>query len=356
MSSKDYNWLDTPVFIVGHPKSGTSLLVSLLDGHPELVVIPEETDFYPVIYQYLRWVDFKNMSVEDAVSIIEKIVYERTHLRYLLSRSKGEYIGGNYDYHEFQTEVFIETFRNYMLSHPVEYSTILRGIAIAFKEASPLDKVKSNIVAWVEKTPRHEFFAKTFSKWFARAKFIHIVRDPRDNWASYKKKHPNLNIFQFIVSYRRSYWQGICNRDTVDNYMILNYEELLTSPEYVMERIAEFIGIHFANVLLTPSKLGKQWTGNSMWKEKYKGITTAPIGRYKKSLSHQEIRLLECGLSEVFEKSGYNREASCNLWTKIFVETNVKLQTYRLNSIVRLRKFLRFTGNYAKKLKKEKSG
>src|ERR1035438_7009281 len=33
------------LFLGGAPKSGTSLLLSLLDGHPDLVVLPEETHF-----------------------------------------------------------------------------------------------------------------------------------------------------------------------------------------------------------------------------------------------------------------------------------------------------------------------
>ena len=37
---------ESPVFIAGHPKSGTSLLRSVLDSHPELVTYPEETSFF----------------------------------------------------------------------------------------------------------------------------------------------------------------------------------------------------------------------------------------------------------------------------------------------------------------------
>jgi hypothetical protein len=33
-------------FICGHPKSGTSLLLTMLDSHPQLVVYPEETRFF----------------------------------------------------------------------------------------------------------------------------------------------------------------------------------------------------------------------------------------------------------------------------------------------------------------------
>lgn len=37
---------DRPIFICGHPKSGTSLLRNLLDFHPQLVVYPEESRFF----------------------------------------------------------------------------------------------------------------------------------------------------------------------------------------------------------------------------------------------------------------------------------------------------------------------
>ena len=44
-----------PVFIIGSHKSGTSLLRSLLDGHPELYVIPFETHFMASLG---RWVQY----------------------------------------------------------------------------------------------------------------------------------------------------------------------------------------------------------------------------------------------------------------------------------------------------------
>ncbi len=37
---------NSPVFICGHPKSGTSLFRSILDSHPQLIVYPEETVFF----------------------------------------------------------------------------------------------------------------------------------------------------------------------------------------------------------------------------------------------------------------------------------------------------------------------
>jgi len=40
------NYEISPIFVAGHPKSGTSLLRSVLDSHPELVAYPEETSFF----------------------------------------------------------------------------------------------------------------------------------------------------------------------------------------------------------------------------------------------------------------------------------------------------------------------
>src|SRR6266540_5790552 len=36
-------------FIAGQAKSGTTLLVALLDSHPQLLVLPEETAYFPTV-------------------------------------------------------------------------------------------------------------------------------------------------------------------------------------------------------------------------------------------------------------------------------------------------------------------
>src|SRR5204863_7835472 len=36
-------------FIAGQAKSGTTLLAALLDNHPELLVLPQETAYFPTV-------------------------------------------------------------------------------------------------------------------------------------------------------------------------------------------------------------------------------------------------------------------------------------------------------------------
>ena len=39
-------WLERPVFICGHHRSGTTLMQQLLDSHPELLVLPSEGTYF----------------------------------------------------------------------------------------------------------------------------------------------------------------------------------------------------------------------------------------------------------------------------------------------------------------------
>src|SRR5437879_11926542 len=41
-------------FIAGQAKSGTTLLAALLDNHPELLVLPQETAYFPTVLRKYR--------------------------------------------------------------------------------------------------------------------------------------------------------------------------------------------------------------------------------------------------------------------------------------------------------------
>jgi len=49
MKMKNLPFDQRACFIAGQAKSGTTLLVALLDNHPELLVLPEETAYFPTV-------------------------------------------------------------------------------------------------------------------------------------------------------------------------------------------------------------------------------------------------------------------------------------------------------------------
>ena len=74
--------IKSPIFILGAPKSGTSLLRSLLDNHPELAVIPFEATLFQILGEEISHPYRKNKAkvfeweVEKSFSKFEKIVKE----------------------------------------------------------------------------------------------------------------------------------------------------------------------------------------------------------------------------------------------------------------------------------------
>ena len=148
---------------------------------------------------------------------------------------------------------------------------------------------------WVEKTPFNEHFAEQIYTWWPEALCIHTVRDPRDNYASYRRKHENWTARQFAASWRRSTREGLKHqrRYGKDRYMLVRYEDFTSAPEEMVQRLCDFMGISTDESMLTPTRGGKSWQGNSMFSEKFESISSAPVGRWKNSLSLEELVTLE---------------------------------------------------------------
>ena len=62
-----------PVFILGSHKSGTSLLRSLLDSHPELYVIPFETHFMASLGRWVQY-SYRRQTPHENVKFSEKLL------------------------------------------------------------------------------------------------------------------------------------------------------------------------------------------------------------------------------------------------------------------------------------------
>lgn len=97
----------------------------------------------------------------------------------------------------------------------------------------------------IEKTPQHIFYINLLSQIFPKALFIHIVRDPRDAFLS---GHENKNIPQATnVSKYIKYWKTCINKanefSKFEGTRIINlrYEDFVINVDENIEKIGNFL-------------------------------------------------------------------------------------------------------------------
>lgn len=283
---------DKATIICGIPKAGTTLLLALLDGHPQLTVFPEEMGFFATVYgtsnpaerfltesgfRHFRQGgvhaspsdvrDYSNLNVKQLENAIDTLCQYTRHEKRLLTGSLGIW-------HQIQ------------------------------------NRLSDNKVRWVEKTPHNERFVQLYNRWFKDdAVYLHIFRDPRDNFATYKRKHPNYTLTEFVGRWALSYKIGCWAQQHIAHYYFVKYEELVTAPQQALERICRILNIQFSEVLLQPTRNGKPWRGNSMYNQNFYGISSRSLGRYKQHLSQKEIDYLESALGSFMKELGYEIES-----------------------------------------------
>src|SRR5579864_684937 len=152
-------------FIAGAAKSGTTLLVSLLDSHPELLVMPQDTAYFPTVLTKYR----------DRG--------RRAQFDYLVNESWTNVLfgfqamRGRQDYAGFPKQKFLETFERVAFDPANESRDLLVLMMEAYAEVvgvSP-DRVKR----WVEKTPANRNCVPEIFSRFPKAKLLLTMRDPR---------------------------------------------------------------------------------------------------------------------------------------------------------------------------------
>jgi hypothetical protein len=310
-------WVKSPVFICGYPKSGTTLLLALLDRHPELLVFPEETRFFQQIAGFPQRQN-------------PEYLLKQTSIK-LFAREEFEMGSGYRDYSQIDFSRFEETFRSLWNTCFTTQPSILEIIMQSYGWVTGQMDSKY----WVEKTPLNEKYLGKAHTWWPDMKAIYILRDPRDNFCSYRKQRLRrfenqrkgiladenissqaaqqkiskltrpLTLEAFMAYWLESVnlWERFAAQNP--NGLLVQYEDLVRSPQQELDRITAFLGIDWDDILSTPTRNGIPWSGNSVFSTQFDGISTTSLGRYKELLSDIELQKLESWLKPVMESYGW---------------------------------------------------
>lgn len=270
---------ESPIFIVGCPRSGTTLLRDLLRSHPRLT-FPFESHFIPHLYQR-----YGNPNTErEACRLGAKILGIHWIKDWSLPLEPSDFAEAR-------------TFRQ-MLSILFE--------AWSSKEGKP---------RWGDKTPHYVCHIPVLLDIFPSAKVIHIYRDGRDVALSWLRTglEPR-NIYTAAVKWRRYVTAGRSAGETLpaDSYMECCYEELITSPRLVMKTVCAFINESFTESVLKPNKLKRLFQrrrifGGSRWLVK-NTIVRNNSNKWKTQMSLSNRGLFESVAGDLLKTLGYETE------------------------------------------------
>ncbi len=317
-----------PIFILGAHKSGTSLLRALLDGHPDLYVVPVEAHFFQnlsfwVDNEYRRQRPRKLTREEQYKRFADYIqeVNDKTD-PYSDSVSKGI----------FDQSRFEEYFSRIHKGDPPQRLLALYLEAIHYSEKGvPLPEG----LRVVEKSVENAEFVPELNRYYPEAKFVHILRNPYANLVSlrrYKSIGFGYPIMRRVLrTMENSYYWLYKNRRLMPSYRIIRYEDLVREPEKTMRELAEYLEIPFHQVLLAPTYRGADWQGNSITGQKFRGVETSVLNRWQDEILPLEVRYVNRLFPFVLRDYNYEEyTASGSFWRRAQGEN---LKRYLANRI-----------------------
>jgi len=245
-SNSDNIDFDSPIFIVGFPRSGTTLLQTMISTQKNICSFPE-THYFSTLDQHYRLYDKK---VDVFFSDLENKIKIKIPL--------------------LIKEKFSSTLENDIISKKLLFEEIVRLLI-----SSQSDIYKSNKIRWVEKSPEHIFHVSTIKEFYPNVKIINIVRYPLNAIYSWKKNWKDNHSIQALANRFKqgeAYFQKF-SQSYPDNALTIKYEDLIKYPNKEISRISTFLNIEFSSSLLEKnmSRQAKRVIRpDEFWKEKNK--------------------------------------------------------------------------------------
>jgi hypothetical protein len=233
--------INKPIFVVGSPRSGTSILTWCLGQHPNILALEES-----------GWMG--DLAIDLAI-------------RYRIGAARGD--RSLLSAMEVQREEFFATFgkgiNDLLLSHRKDLKRKQECAARAAGNAVPknLTAVQSELdpkARWVDGTPEDSFHICGLRKLFPKALFIHIVRDVTSVVRSMLNFH-RVGGSSLVSSEQEAYTYWF---RTVSGCLLaeraygprvvfrLRYSDFVDTPEAALRSLLNFLSEPFSAECLTP--------------------------------------------------------------------------------------------------------
>ncbi|HZX76375.1 sulfotransferase [Lysobacter sp.] len=223
------------VFVVGCPRSGTTLLQSLLHAHSDIHSLPE-THFF----QHLLASEESRMCGADDVE-------PRRHRRECRRRTLA---AAGWVVRRRARRAWQALAAAGLAIEPPRgiEAWRLRAHARAFTAAMDRACRARCTSVWVEKTPDHLFYIAAIQALIPDARFLHVVRDGAEVAASlhhaarqYAPWRPFLDVERCVDRWERATTESLRWLDD-PLHRLVRYEDLVASPQSTLRGVLNFIG------------------------------------------------------------------------------------------------------------------
>lgn len=273
-----------PVFVLGSPRSGTTLLYHMLLSSGNFAVYRAETHVFNLIVP--RFGDLSSAGNKRRLLDVWLPSYQ--------FRASG------LDARQFEVKIMNEC------RSGADFLRIMMA-EIARKQGVP---------RWAECTPDHLLYLEQIKREFPDAKIIHMIRDGRDVALSYAQQHwirplPWDRRHELPIS--GLYWEWMVRRGreqgrrVTSGYMEVRFEDLVTEPRRVLPEISEFIQHTLDYDQIQKAGVGSVSRPNTSFEGEMGTDGFNPVGRWKEKLSPEELEMLEALIGECLTDFGYSR-------------------------------------------------
>ncbi len=289
------NRVNPPFFIIGNPRSGTTLFRLIMDSHPDLVV-PPECGF--LVWWYKKYKDWTLDSLSSD-----------SQMRRLL--------------HDFENSRKMETWgmdfgklRSYIERIAPENYGELSACLYEFYSL----KSNGKVLRWGDKNNFYIHEIATLNAIYPNALYLLITRDGRDVACSYRELNrrkiqsryaPDLpdDIVDIASEWLSNNQHAIRTlKDNGKPYHWDRNEDLVLNPEDTIRSCCRFLDVEFSPVQLDffQARSSEEPEEFLQWKEKVRNpIQASSVGRFKKELTEEQIGVLQRYAGRMLQELGY---------------------------------------------------
>jgi hypothetical protein len=173
---------------------------------------------------------------------------------------------------------------------------------------------KQGVERWAECTPDHLQYIARIKKTIPDALIIHIIRDGRDVALSLDKQkwiRPLPGDASMHLEVAALYWEWIVNRGRRagsalgKDYCEIRFEELIGDPRGVLREVSSFIDQDLDYDHIRQGAIGSVAEPNTSFENSSRTDGFNPVARWRAALSAEKLRDIEALIGGTLEKLGY---------------------------------------------------